>query len=113
METLDQGEENSAAAGFQLLTGSGGCRSQHLESVQLKEGGEGGLPSTLRHKQILLSLALAQKWTDKGIPQHRLQGSAESHHNTLRYIKQWVEETQDKEEQKEVLFDSTTNWAEP
>lgn len=49
----------------------------------------------------------------KEIPQHRLQESAESHHDPLGYIKQWVEETQGKEEQKEVLFDSTMNWAEP
>lgn len=116
METLGQGE-NTAAAGFQLLMGwgVGRCRSQHLESVQL-QGGQGGLPSTLGHKQILLSLALttAQKWTAKESPQHRLQGSAESHHDdTLRYTKQWVEETQDREEKKEVVFDTTMNWAEP
>lgn len=91
-----------------------GGRSQHLESVQL-QGGEGGLPSTLGHEQVVLSLApaIAQKWTAKEISQHRLQESAESHHKTLRYIKHGVEETQDREKQKEALFDNAMNWAEP
>lgn len=57
--------------------------NQHLGPVQL-QGGEGGLPSVLRHKQILFSLAFAtaRKRMAEEIPQHRQQGIAESHHYT-------------------------------